>query len=465
MIKRSFIAKLSLVALSSLALFGCTKTDTASSDGSTSDNSSISTVDYVAEAHLQTEYAGKQFLNDGIGQVTLKEKVDGDTAHFTQVSGSTLTIKGRYNCIDTPESTGMVEPWGHGASEFNGSMLASAKTIVISTDLIAAKAAGKAPLVDSTGSRYLIYVWVSTEENAPISSLKLVNLALCQNGWSKAKGATKTDYADEFQKAATQAQLLKLHVWSDEKDSEYNYADPVVVTMQDIVDGVGPDGKAFDWTGAKATFTGIVAATGPDKGAAFVNKDFQVTENGATTTRRYGLYIFTSYIEFAPLATIGNEVQITGLVAEYEGVKQIVSVSYNAYYPEEGDMKILSKGNVLDPLTGTAAELAVDANIDVIVTATLTCTGGYATQNAATSTAYSFSLYCKDEEGTSLNIYIVDSIAIMDPSTGSRVQTVDYFKSAASLTVTGGLVTYTTSKGVKTYQIKLCSAKGLVVNS
>lgn len=466
--KEKILVKLVLAALSSFSLVACgSSTTTPSSETATETTttaSSASMVDYVSQAHLNGEYAGKSFLTDGVGQVTLVQKVDGDTAHFKQTSGSTLTIKGRYNCIDTPESTGMVEPWGHGASLFNGEMLTSAKTIVLSTDLIAAADAGKSPLLDSTGSRYLVYVWVSPQENAPASALQLVNLALCQNGWSKAKGATKTDYAALFQSAANQAQALKLHVWSDEKDPDYNYGAAQTVTMKQIVDGVDSDGKAFDWTGSKATFTGIVAATGPDKGAAYVNKDFTWTENGASVTRRYGLYIFTSYIEFSPLVTIGNEVQITGLVAEYEGVKQIVSVSYNKYYPSDDDMKILSTGNVLAPLTGTAAELAVDANINVVVTATLKCTGGYATQNAATSTAYSFTLYCEDEDGSKLNIYIVDSIAIQNTS-GGRVQSVDFFTSATSLTVTGGLVTYTTSKGVKTYQIKLCKASGLVVNS
>jgi len=497
--KTNLFTKASLLLLSIFALAGCTPAASSSaasssaaassstapvssssavsssteSSSSSSDSSSSSSdvcvnpdytpaIDYVSQVHLAKEYLGKSFLTDGIGQVTLVQKVDGDTAHFKQVSGSTLTIKGRYNCIDTPESTGMVEPWGHGASEYNGSLLASAQTIVLSTD----STATKAPALDSTGSRYLVYVWVSTKANAAIGDLILSNLAICQAGWSKAKGATNTDYGSYFIKASSQAQSAQVRVWSPSsvKDCDYNYSAPETTSIKNIVDGVDNDGNAFDWVGSKATFTGIVCATGPDQGAAFVNQDFTWTENGTSVTKRYGIYIFTSYIVYRPLKTIGNEIQVTGLVAEFEGIKQIVSVSYSEYYPSDDDMKILSTGKTLAPIEGTAKELAVDQNINVVVKTTLKCTRGYATQNAATQTAYSFTLYCEDTTGE-LNIYIVDSLFIQDARTTvtTRVQSVDYFTSATSITLTGGLVTYTTKAGVKTYQVKLCKAADLVV--
>jgi endonuclease YncB( thermonuclease family) len=489
--KTNFFIKTSFFLASLLALAGCgpsaatSSLETTSSSASSSDDVCVSSsytpaVDYLPQAKLSHDYVGKSFLTDGIGPVTLVQKIDGDTAHFKQTSGSTLTIKGRYNCIDTPESTGMVEPWGHGASEYNGSLLASAKTIVLSTD----SHAEKTPAVDSTGSRYLVYVWISTSENAAYGDLTLVNLALCQQGWSKAKGATDTDYGDAFIHAAAQAQTAEVRVWAPAsvKDCDYNYNASSTTTMKNIIDGVDNEGKAFDWVGAKATFTGIVAATGPDNGAAFLNQDFTWSENGQSVTRRYGIYVFTQYIVFAPLKTVGNELEVTGLIAEYEGVKQLVSVSYNEYYPADGDMKILSTGKTLTPLTGTAAELEQDQNINVVVQApALTCTYGYATLNSATTTAYSFTLYCKDAAGTSLNVYIVDTILVpyaedytytaSDGKTttykkGARVSGdagVSYFKDAASITLTGGLVTYTTTKGVKTYQVKLCKAADLVV--
>ena len=76
-------------------------------------------VDYTTkdEARLKLDYTGRSFLKDGVSQVDLKTSIDGDTAHFTEVGGSE-TIKCRFYGIDTPESTGKVQPWGKAASNF-----------------------------------------------------------------------------------------------------------------------------------------------------------------------------------------------------------------------------------------------------------------------------------------------------------------------------------------------------------
>lgn len=38
------------------------------------------TIDFVNDLKLKTSYEGKEFVNDGIGEVTLLQNVDGDTA-------------------------------------------------------------------------------------------------------------------------------------------------------------------------------------------------------------------------------------------------------------------------------------------------------------------------------------------------------------------------------------------------
>lgn len=224
-------------------LTSCVQEGPSSSiEGGSQENSSVEYVDYVKETHLNYQYKDKQFLKDGVGEVTLVTKVDGDTAHFKQVSGDTGTIKGRYNCIDTPESTGMLEPWGKGASNFNGDYLAKAKHIVLTTDVADNDGQGK-PVLDSTGGRYLVYVWVTEVENPTIDDFINLNLALCQEGYSKAKGVTGKEYADAFTNAAVQAQALKLHLWSDEKDPDYNYANPVKIDLRMICEGYDSEGK------------------------------------------------------------------------------------------------------------------------------------------------------------------------------------------------------------------------------
>ncbi len=454
-------------------------------EGDTTTSSEASFIDYTATTKLTYNYSGKSFLTDGIGEVTLVTKVDGDTAHFKSVTGSTGTIKGRYNCIDTPESTGMLEPWGHGASEYNGELLTNAKHIVLSTDKADATSG---PALDSTGGRYLVYVWVANVDNPTLDDFINVNLAICQQGYSKAKGVTGKEYADAFTNADIQAKAFKLHLWSDEQDPDFNYSDPVKIDLRMIVEGYDTKGEAYDWVGSKVTFNAYVAGVGPDQGAAYVCDDVSWTENGATLTQRYGMYIFTQYIVYAPLQTIGNYLEISGTVSEYNGTKQVVDVSYSPYYPDDYDIKILGTGytDKVAPSTGSAGTFANDKYINTMVTVDLVCTGGYATLNTATSTAYAFTLYCHDKNNTSesLNIRIADSIAINYPGTiSTRIQDcIDFWTGKKSIaeainngkntdsrkleyiTITGAVVKYITTKGKTTYQVNLTKKADLTLH-
>ena len=125
--------KANLITLAAMAmvLASCGTTPASSAVPSSSAPEVVSSeapslVDYAASTHLDAkynDYASKNFLTDGYGRVDLVRKIDGDTAHFYVHGTKTNLIKSRYNCIDTPESTGMLEPWGHGASERNGELL------------------------------------------------------------------------------------------------------------------------------------------------------------------------------------------------------------------------------------------------------------------------------------------------------------------------------------------------------
>lgn len=441
-------------------------------------------VDYTATTKLTYDYTGKEFLKDGIGEVTLVTKVDGDTAHFKSKTGSSGTIKGRYNCIDTPESTGMIEPWGHGASEYNGKLLSEAKHIVLTTDK-ADSTSG--PALDSTGGRYLVYVWVANVENPTLDDFINVNLAICQEGYSKAKGVSGKEYADAFLSADIQAKAFQLHVWSDEQDPDYNYADPVKIDLRMIVEGFDSEGNEYNWVGSKVTFNAYVAGVGPDAGAAYVCDDITWTDTDGEHTQRYGMYIFTQYIVYAPLQTIGNYLQISGTVSEYNGTLQVVDVSYSPYYPDDYDIKVISTGNTdkVEPFTGSAGTFASDKYVNTMVTVDLVCTGGYATLNTATSTAYAFTLYCHDKNNTSeqLNIRIADSIAINYPGTLSRIQDcIPFWKGEKSIaealnngkntdsrkveyiTITGAVVKYITTSGKTTYQVNLTKKADLTLH-
>ena len=126
-------------------------------------------VDYVhndQRARLALDYknadgSSRDFFTDGIGQVELRNAIDGDTAHFNPINATTNDyIKTRFYGIDTPESTGQIQLWGKSASKFTSEKLKNAAangTIVLSSP----SQTYAEPQVDSTGSRYLGLVWIN----------------------------------------------------------------------------------------------------------------------------------------------------------------------------------------------------------------------------------------------------------------------------------------------------------------
>ena len=97
--------------------------DSSISSEQPSESSSMGWIDYASDGSvkLNLDYVGHSFWTDGIEQVTLHSTIDGDTAHFTTSTksekGETL-LKARFYGIDTPESTGKVQPWGTPASKY-----------------------------------------------------------------------------------------------------------------------------------------------------------------------------------------------------------------------------------------------------------------------------------------------------------------------------------------------------------
>lgn len=192
-------------------------------------------IDYAAEVPLRREYKGKSFRTQGIEQVTLKTPIDGDTAHFYLQDGKTV-IKARFFGIDTPESTGKIQPFGKGASNYTKEILKEADangTIVISSDSLT----DGVPEVDSTGSRYVCCVWVNTtKKNASVSERKRLNLRLVQDGWSNVKNVASRgdDIANTFYDAEKQARNLKLNLFSDQPDPLFNYGDYQDVSLLEV---------------------------------------------------------------------------------------------------------------------------------------------------------------------------------------------------------------------------------------
>ena len=250
------IKRLIPLIIAATLLAGCSNGQTSSSENpsssepisasseviSSSVTSTSSGEEFIDYAHngslaLDVDYKGRDFFKDGIGEVTLSTKIDGDTAHFFPVVKTTSSekIKSRFYGIDTPESTGKIQPYGHAASVFTGSKLdAAAKngTIVISTPGLGYKE----PQKDSTGSRYLSLVWINeTKKNANFDELILLNVWIVQEGYSWVNQLDKVPYMeDTFLKAEAQAKKFKLNLHSGKPDKDFNYGDYETTSILDI---------------------------------------------------------------------------------------------------------------------------------------------------------------------------------------------------------------------------------------
>lgn len=167
-------------------------------------------IDYVSQLKFDKN-SGRKYV-----KVDIKLLIDGDTTHFYiseqdkaqfpegHLIKSDGVLKLRYLGIDTPESTGQIQEWGKTASNFNKSRLSEATEVYVESN------DGNWNL-DSTGSRYLGYVWYKTAND---TELKCLNLEILQQGLSYAKSLGDLCYKDTFQKTYSQSLSLELPVFS-----------------------------------------------------------------------------------------------------------------------------------------------------------------------------------------------------------------------------------------------------------
>jgi len=464
-------------AASSAGTSSSSTTVSSSITSSTSSAVVCDDTDYVSQVHLALDYTGKDFLTDGIGKVTLKENVDGDTTHFYGLNsdGSTNyseTIKSRYLCINTPESTGQIQPWGKAASLFTDSQIDAAKTIVISSDSLTYGAAK----ADSTGERYLSYVWVSDQENAALSDLKLLNLLIVQSGYSATQAATDTIYESYFYAADAEAQCNKLVVWSGVQDPGYIYTTGVSTTLQliclgEIYDETAGDYVAYDWTDSthnKVAFDCYVALA--TSGNAYVYMDYPDLGNPAKTVR-YGMYIFAGYRNITPLTHVGWKLNVVGNVTTFNGNLQITNVAYNALYHSTDDITILDKtGTTYTPFEASTSVAAAvsDTYMNVVIQVNaLHGIGDYGTY--ADSDGSAFTVHCEDDSGNT--IYLRFSLGTVTNRNDVAVRIgkdnfISYFcVSGETFNVYAPVNRYISTSNVTSYQLALCRNADLVFNS
>jgi len=435
-------------------------------------------VDYVSQCKLESSisYTQNTFLDNGIGEVTLKATVDGDTAHFYQkeVDESKISSKGfgrvvkvRFYGIDTPESTGKIEPFGKMASEFTKTKLLNAKTIVLSIDL---DKIGQSADFDSTGSRYVGFVWVSEKENCPQNELQLLNLWVVQEGYSNAKSIVQSPIGHYFIDADMQAQKLHKGMWNTDPNADkYPIKSNINETdIKTLMDSFAEDGEDSPWCNEKVGVTGTVYRVANTD--CYLNT--WVLDPITNTMQQYGLYIFAGYKNYRPLKQLGAVIHVIGTFQVHYGNPQITNVAYDSLHPTDDCMSIvtpapedLSSINIPTVPVSEVNDNKINLN-RIVRLEGLHATGGYDERDATTLVkSGAFSVYAKDNNDNEITFRVTKDVWAVDED-DNRIETYQYFTTEGlTFDVVGAIALFESQTTDRvTYQITLVKKTDLTIH-
>ena len=281
-------------------------------------------------------------------EVTVKTFIDGDTTHFHVPTSlmDTGVIKVRYLAINTPESTGKIEEWGKAASTFTKEALSKATSIIIESDDANLNA-------DSTGDRYLFWVWYKTADSEEYRNL---NIEILQNGLAIASNSAQNRYGSTCMAAINQAKAEKLSVHSGKQDPDFYYGEAQVITLKELRCNIE------EYNGIKVAFTGVITMN--------CDNAVYVESYDEETGVWYGMYVYYGFgLNGAGLEilAVGNESRIVGTVQYYEagGTYQVSGLVYRVMKPDDpSNIKKLSDGHKPVYLP-TTADRFVNGKVDV----------------------------------------------------------------------------------------------------
>lgn len=325
---------------------------------------------YTDGLQLAVSYAGKSFITDGIGLVTVTTHTDADTTNFRDsVTGERFTV--RYLGVDAPEATSKYDPWGIKAANFVRETLDGAESIILQAE---------GTRTDGNG-RYLAWVWYVKN-----GKTRLLNLELVEQAYAWGSGAGSTQYGETFLIAAAETQLTGKRIYG-EADPDYDYSTSgTPVEIGALLD----DFESY--VGKKVTVTGIITAK-------VGNSIYLEDENR-------GVYMYAGYVLTNELQ-IGHEVTIQGLVpAIYFQSKQLSNYKIE-------NMILLSTGNPV--IINTIMANQVSSFVGRVVRIEgLTVTQIQLSQSGNTTDAYT--IVGTDINNNTVNIRVDDYTAKVVPS-------------------------------------------------
>lgn len=280
-------------------------------------------------------------------EVTVKTFVDGDTVHFyvpADVNASGV-LKARFLGIDTPESTGKIEEYGKAASRYTREKLEGAESIIIESD-------DDRWNLDSTGERYLVWVWYKAPGAEDYRNL---NVELLEQGLAIAKSAMQNRYGETCMAAIADAKAAGRHVYSGQPDPDFYYGDAVELTLKEL--RCNPEA----YEGVKVAFSGVITMNSQNS--------VYIESYDAETDRTYGISVYYGFGLSGTgldILSVGNESRIVGTVQYYEagGTWQVSGLTYRMMKPDDpGNIQKLSDGHTPAWTSVTPAAFASEVTL------------------------------------------------------------------------------------------------------
>ncbi len=307
-------------------------------------------VDYVSQLKLDENSSTEKTAPGGAELVRMY--IDGDTTHFNVPVTDKHpegVLKARYLAVNTPESTGQVEPYGKVASNFTKKTLQDA---IANGGKVLVESDSDEWENDSYG-RTTAWVWYQPEANADWRNL---NLELLQKGLGFGSSVSENRYGETCLAAVEQAMRAKLIVHSGVKDENYYYGQAQEITIKELRTNFE------EYELVKVAFDGYVTAS--YDGTSYVQQYDE--EDGIW----YGISVFYngSGSDIKKALAVGSHVRVVGTAQDFNGTWQVSGLSYNIINTKDpaNTFKLDDEIHDIDPVVLTIAQFNANRTVDVI---------------------------------------------------------------------------------------------------
>lgn len=315
--------KIPIIAVTFASLFTIAACDTGSQTTEVCGDDVEVATPVTDSFKLDLDYSTPNFVDatSGIAITTATPVTytDGDTVSFDVAEDTDFPIRIRFLGVNTPESTGAIQPWGIKASHFTKSKLRGATEVVLVNDITQY---GK---YDNTSSqRSLGFVWYRPGEN---EDFRCLNLELVEQGYSTNQLAQYSSnlptYYDAFKQAGDNAKAAGLRV-NGQNDCDFDSSGEVVETTianaKENFDELGVQDDTAN-SGKKLRITAQIIAK---SGYNFYCRDlFQAEDDEIKSS----IYAFTQYKSID--LEVGYVVQFYCKITKYYGNYQLTDIETN----------------------------------------------------------------------------------------------------------------------------------------